>query len=157
MNSFTLFLVTANKPLFPFFTFTIEQTRGILMEAFCWNHHRLTPLTDSNLCKSFVKWCESITDEAHHVVCVPTSAFVSLANKYLPWTSSVKALSDQVRLLCKEVPQIAKIHSFLFLMDFLPVQGTESTTSRRYKRKTYDNTVEDRSLQKKLKDLSLYR
>ena len=155
MNSYTLFLVTTNKPLFPFFTFSIEQTRGILTEAFCWNHHRLTPLTDDVLCESFVEWCVKIAEEAHHVVCVPTSAFVLLANKYLPWTSSVKVLSDQVRMLCKEVPQIAKIHSFLFLLDFLPMQGIEYNRSRRAKRKDCEEAKEGHQLNKKLKQLSL--
>jgi tRNA A37 methylthiotransferase MiaB len=68
MNSYTLFLVTANKPLFPFFTFNIEESLGVLSEAFCWHRHTLTPLVDFHLRDSFVKWCESIVEEAKALV-----------------------------------------------------------------------------------------
>ena len=157
MNSYTLFLITANKPLFPFFTFSIEESRGVLTEAFCWHRHCLTPLTDLHLRDSFVRWCESIVEEAHHVVCVPTSLFHSVANKYIPWTSSVKVLGEQLRLLTKGaeayVPQISKIHSFLFLLDFLP-----NKTQERKRGRERDDREEERLngvLNKKLKDLHL--
>jgi hypothetical protein len=151
MNSYTLFLITANKPLFPFFTFNIEESRGVLSEAFCWYRHTLTPLTDQYFRDSFVKWCESIVEEAHHVVCVPTSLFHSVANKYIPWTSSVKVLGEQIRLLTKNVedyvPQISKINSFLFLLDFLPNKPQE----RKRGREPESHNI----LNKKLKDLHI--
>ena len=154
MNSYTLFLITANKPLFPFFTFNIEESRGVLSEAFCWHKHTLTPLADFHLRDSFIKWCESIVEEAHHVVCVPTSLFHSVANKYISWTSSVKVLGEQIRLLTKDsksvevyVPQISKINSFLFLLDFLPNKPIE----RKRGREPETHNV----LNKKLKDLHL--
>jgi predicted PurR-regulated permease PerM len=155
MNSYTLFLTTPNKPLFPFFTFTIEETRGILTEAFCWSRHQLTSLTNSNLCDSFIKWCESMTDEVHHVVCVPTSVVVSLANKYVTWTSSIKMLSEQIRLLTKEIPQISKIHSFLFLMDFLPSLRVNEYQQIQDRKRKRNNENENIQLNKKFKDLLL--
>ena len=157
MNSYTLFLITANKPLFPFFTFNIEESRGVLSEAFCWHKHTLTPLVDFHLRDSFVKWCESIVEEAHHVVCVPTSLFHSVANKYIPWTSSVKVLGEQIRMLtreCKEVevyvPQISKINSFLFLLDFLPNRHLERKRGREREPDGLNSV-----LNKKLKDLHI--
>ncbi len=165
MNSYTLFLITANKPLFPFFTFNIEESRGVLSEAFCWHRHTLTPLVDFHLRDSFVKWCESIVEEAHHVVCVPTSLFHSVANKYIPWTSSVKVLGEQIRLLTKcvevpsphradarkvYVPQISKINSFLFLLDFLPNKPIERKRGREREPDSLNGV-----LNKKLKDLHL--
>ena len=154
MNSYTLFLITANKPLFPFVIFNIEESRGVLSEAFCWYRHTLTPLTDQHFRDSFVKWCESIVEEAHHVVCVPTSLFHSVANKYIPWTSSVKVLGEQIRLLTKGVedyvPQISKINSFLFLLDFLPNKPQERKRGREGVPDGLNGV-----LNKKLKDLHL--
>jgi hypothetical protein len=92
-------------------------------------------------------------EEAHHVVCVPTSLFHSVANKYIPWTSSVKVLGEQIRLLTKGVedyvPQISKINSFLFLLDFLPNKPQERKRGREGEPEI--NSI----LNKKLKDLHL--
>ena len=126
-HSYTLFLVTPSTSLFPFFTFTFSPQRGTLEQAYVWNKGvTVNVLQYNSITESFISWCTGLQEEPHFVICLPNHILSLLYGKQVTWSSSIKMIQSDIKQMTKEVPQVCKIHSFLFLLDLLPCTQTRS-------------------------------